>query len=365
MKKVILVLLAGAVLSCTAPVPGNLPREAASEQLLEAFQTLQDSVVASFSDPTDYNRMLNLHSVMVVKDGKVVLEKWFGNFTPDKPHPMFSVSKTFTSAAVGLAIAEGKMSLKDKVADYFPDKVHPENPCDATVEDLLMMAGGHDTDPSLSVLEFDRKSMVTSLREGVDVADVFFSHPFVHKPGTYFVYNSLGTYLLSAIVTQVTGESVLDYLTPRLFEPLGIEKPTWDADANGISVGGWGLSLKTEDMAKMGLLLLQKGVWNGKRLLPEAWVEAMGARHIDCCPANLRIENAAEITGVPDAESDWRYGYGYQTWRNKVEGYRADGAGGQFILVLPEKNAVIVFTAWLSDAQKEMNLAWNLLYPAL
>ena len=218
MKRIVLVLLAGALLfSCKAPVPGDLPREAASEELLTAFQALQDSVVNSFSDPKDYMRMINLHSLMVVKDGKVVLEKWFQDNTPEKPHVMYSVSKTFTSIAVGLAISEGKMKLKDRVADYFPDKVVADNPCKATVEDLLMMGGGHETDPTLKVLTFDRRTMKSSVVEGTDLATEFFSHPFVREPGTLFCYNSLGTYLLSAIITKVTGQSVLDYLTPKLF----------------------------------------------------------------------------------------------------------------------------------------------------
>ena len=293
MKMRFLYALVGAVLiSCTAPAPRDLPREAPSDALAAAFQELQD-----------------------------------------------------------------------RVADYFPDKVRPDNPCNATVEDLLMMAGGHDTDPSLEVLVFDRKAMTTSLKEGTDIASVFFSYPFVHAPGTHFCYNSLGTYLLSAIVTKVTGESVLDYLTPRLFEPLGIDKPVWDADENGVSLGGWGLSLKTEDMAKMGQLLLQRGKWNGKQLIPADWVDAMGTAHIDCAPATLTPEEAD--AKLDPALNDWRQGYGYQTWHNTHEGFRADGAGGQFILVLPEKDAVVVLTAWLSDTQIELNLIWDYLYPVL
>ena len=366
MKRILYYLMAGAVLfSCAAPAGKDLPREAPSEALAAAFQTLQDSIVASFAEPLDYMKILNLHSIMVVKDGKVVLEKWFHDYTPEKPHSMFSISKTFTATAVGMAIAEGKMKLDDRVADYFPDKVLPDNPCEATVKDLLMMAGGHETDPTMKVLQIDAKNATSRLVEGADPAAAFFSHPFVRKPGTYFWYDSLCTYILSAIVTKVTGESVLDYLTPRLFEPLGIEKPVWEADDNGISAGGWGLCLKTEDMAKMGLLLLQNGRWGNRQLVPADWVAEMGKAQIDCAPANVRIEEAEAVSGVPDAENDWRYGYGFQTWQNKKEGFRADGAGGQFILVLPEKNAVVVMTAWQPNTQRQLDFIWNILYPAL
>jgi CubicO group peptidase (beta-lactamase class C family) len=352
--------------ACNAPSPKDLPRAQASPELEAGFSEMMDSVVASFSDMTNWQRIVNLHSIMIVKDGKVVKEKYFGEWTPDKPHSMFSVSKTFTAAAVGIAIHEGRMALTDKVADYFPEKQVEGNPCDATVEDLLMMAGGHETDPTLEVLEMDINARSSYIKEGAEIADTFFKYPFVCKPGELFVYNSAGTYLLSAIVTIVTGESVLDYLTTRLFEPLGIEKPVWEADKYGITAGGWGLELKTEDMAKMGQLLLQKGKWGRKQLIPAKWVEAMSEKHIDCAPAQVRIEDSERVTGVPDAQNDWRQGYGYQVWRCKTPGcYRADGAGGQYILVLPPKNAVVVMTSWTGNLQRELDFVWEYIYPNL
>ena len=356
-----------ATIACNNQGTGSLPRAQATPEFAAAFQAFQDSVAASLTDPTAWNDWVNLHSIMVVKDGQVIAEKWFQGFTPDSAHTMFSVSKTFTAAAVGMAIAEGRISLDDKVIDYFQDVALPavHNPCNATVKDLLMMGGGHDTDPSLPVLEIDRKTLTIKMKEGVNIPSVFFSHPFVHEPGTHFCYNSLGTYILSYMVQKVTGECLLDYLTPRLFEPLGIEKPQWETDNMGVNCGGWGLSLKTEDMAKFGQLLLQKGNWHGKQLIPADWVDEMGKAHIECAPAGIRIENAEAVSGIPASENDWRQGYGYQTWINKVDGFRADGAGGQFILVLPEKNAVVAVTAWLSNTQKEMDFIWDHLYPYL
>ncbi|MBP5571357.1 MAG: serine hydrolase [Bacteroidales bacterium] len=339
MKRFFLFLAAAVVAACSGP--RELPRAAATPELDSAFQTFLDTSKVIES----------LHSIMIVKDGAVVAEQFFGEWTPDRPHPMFSVSKTFTSSAVGMAIAEGKMSLDDKVADYFPDKVLAENPCEATVRDLLTMSCGQAKEATYSVLHRDNGQMVAYLGEGADCQGAFFAQPFVYEPGTHFVYNSLGTYMLSAMVTKATGESVLDYLTPRLFEPLGIDKPEWEADCLGISAGGWGLWLKTEDLAKMGLLLLQKGCWHGRQLIPADWVEQMGSKQISNGPA--------------DSSTDWVNGYGFQTWRNKTEGFRADGAGGQFILILPSKNAVVILTAWTGTTQRELDLVWEFIYPYL
>lgn len=358
MRKFSLALVAALLaVGCTGPADRALPRAKASAALEDGFQTLIDTVNATAN--LEWQKMVNLHSIMVVKDGKVVEEQYFRDWTADRPHAMFSVSKTFTATAVGLAIDEGLLSLTDKVADFFPDKVRADNPCNATVEDLLMMAGGHDADLTMQVLEINPETGEGQIREGADIQDVFFSQPFVREPGTYFWYNSLGSYILSAIVTKVTGESVLDYLTPRLFEPLGIAKPYWEADKYGISAGGWGLRLTTEQMARMGLLLLQKGKWGRKQLVPREWIEQMGRKHIDCAPSGIKIEDCEARLGFPDAENDWRQGYGYQVWMNTAGGFRADGAGGQYILVLPEKNAVIIVTSWTGNLQRELNFIWE------
>lgn len=365
MRKVLILFAASALaLACTQPV-SELQRGEPSEALAAGFTEFIDSVKASLTPPIDWRTFVNLHSILIIKDGKIVEEQYFGDWNADKPHAMFSVSKTFTATAVGLAINEGKMSLKDKVADYFPDKQVEGNPCEATVEDLLMMAGGHDIDPTLQVLEIDRNNFISKIKEGSEIADVFFAHPFVHKPGELFVYNSLGTYILSAIVSKVTGENVLDYLTPRLFEPLGIDKPNWEVDKYGIIAGGWGLELKPIDMAKMGQLILQKGKWGRKQLIPAKWVEEMSAKHIECAPAGIRIEDAERVCGIPAELNDWRQGYCYQMWRGTHGSFRADGAGGQYIMVLPEKNAVIIMTSWTGDLQHQMNLVWKLIYPNL
>jgi hypothetical protein len=162
--------------------------------------------------------------------------------------------------------------------------------------------------------------------------------------------------MLSAIVQKVTGEKVIDYLTPRLFKPLGIEDPDWEIDPKGINTGGWGLRLRTEDMAKFGQLYLQKGRWNGKQLLPRKWVEEATTFKI------------LQQPGAPDSvrsKSDWLQGYCYQFWRSRHNAFRGDGAFGQYIIVIPDKDAVIAITCETPDMQGEINLVWDYLLPSL
>ena len=303
------------------------------------------------------DQKLNIQSVMVLQHGKVLYEKWLNGGEPQKAHVLNSVSKTFTSAAVGLAIGEGLLSLDDKLISFFPDDL-PANPSEnlkkVTIRNLLTMNCGHDSEPS---------------RDSKNGADdtwvkIFLSTPVQHEPGTFYCYNSFGTYMLSAIVQKVTGQKIVDYLQPRLFDPLGIEKPHWDESPQGINCGGWGLYLKTEDLAKMGQLLLQKGKWNGKQVLPEEYVTEATRAQVPCQPSWIRADKVAE-SGLTPENSDWVLGYGYQVWRCRHNAYRADGAGGQYIIVIPDKDAVVINTADLQDMQAELNLVWDYILPAL
>ena len=299
---------------------------------------------------------MDIHSVMIVKDGSVIYSHWQSEGVDSVPHVLHSVSKTFTAAAVGLAIADGKMALTDKVVDYFPDKLPAEvsdNLKAMTVRDLLTMSCGHDIEPSFR-----------NGNAGDDWISAFLAHPVVHEPGTFYLYNSLGTYMLSAIVQKVTGEKIVDYLTPRLFEPLHIDKPKWEESPQGINTGGWGLYLKTEDLAKMGQLLLQKGEWNGKQIIPAEWVAEMSKKQVESINPGTRLEQAAE-RGMTKETSDWMQGYGYQMWRCRPGCFRADGARGQYIIVVPDKNAVIAITSDVADLQGELNLVWSRILPVL
>ena len=302
------------------------------------------------------NDSMDVHSVMIVKDGKVIYSRWQSEGVDTVPHVLHSVSKTFTATAVGLAIADGKMKLTDKIIDFFPDKLPAEvsdNLKAMTVRDLLTMSCGHDVEPS-------------GFRGGeeTDWVQAFLAHPVVHKPGTFYLYNSLGTYMLSAIVQKVTGEKVVDYLDTRLFQPLHIDKPKWDESPQGINCGGWGLYLKTEDLAKMGQLLLQQGEWNGKQIIPAEWVSEMSKKQVESVNPGTRMEDA-EAKGMTVETSDWMQGYGYQMWRCRPGCFRADGARGQYIIVVPDKNAVIAITSDVEDLQGELNLVWDNILPVL
>ena len=331
-------------LAACSPKNGNLPRGKASAQMDKAMSEYLQAVKDCAED---------LHSIMVVQHGKVLAEHFF---VPDTAHVLHSVSKTFTSTAVGFAISEGLLHLDDKIVDLFPESV-PENASDTlsriTIRHLLTMNSGHGKDPTGSVRSNDG-----------DWVRGFMEWPIEYEPGTCYCYNSLGTYVLSAAVQKVTGQKVVDYLESRLWQPLGIEKPKWLESPAGINTGGWGLYLHTEDLAKMGLCILNGGKFAGKQVIPADWVKAMSAKQVPCCPAGTNEVQMRE-RNVDPATSDWLQGYGYQMWRCRHNAFRADGAYGQYIIVIPEKDAVVVTTAQIGDMQEEINLIWDHILPAL
>ena len=322
-----------------------LPRSTPEEQ------GISSSAIVAFIEAADRQAATTnaIHSFMLVRHGQVVAEGWWSPYGPDIPHRLFSLSKSFTSTAVGLAIADGKLSLDDPVLSFFPEDA-PANPGTwlkaMRVRDLLIMSSGQNSNTVAQL----GKELRHSAQSGENLTRTFLAAPVECKPGTLFVYNTPGSYMLSAIVQKVTGEMVSDYLRPRLFEPLGIENPTWDSSPQGVTLGGVGLNIRTEDIAKFGLLYLQKGKWNGKQLVPAAWVETATAR---------------QTSNGSDPNSDWDQGYGYQFWRCRHGLYRGDGAFGQFCIVMPEQDAVVAITSGTRDMQTVMNLVWDKLLPAM
>jgi CubicO group peptidase (beta-lactamase class C family) len=283
-----------------------------------------------------------MHSFMILRHGNVIAEGWWKPESADDQHILNSVSKSFNSTAVGLAIEEGKLNLNDRVLKFFPEDAPPnpsENLKAMTVRDLLTMTGGQDTEPKAI--------------GGDPSVKQFLAHPFVYKPGTHFLYNTMGAYVLSAIVTKVTGQTTLEFLKPRLFEPLGIENPKWLTSPEGNSLGGYGLYLRTEDIARFGQLYLQKGSWNGRQLIPKDWIKQATSKQV-----SNDHESHAQI-GI-----DWQQGYGYQFWRCTHNAYRGDGAGGQFCVVIPDQDMVVAMTAGKANMQAELNAIWNDLLPA-
>jgi CubicO group peptidase (beta-lactamase class C family)/predicted glycoside hydrolase/deacetylase ChbG (UPF0249 family) len=300
--------------------------------------------ISNFVDAVEKSK-IELHSYMVLRHGKVVSEGWWKPYRADLKHTMYSTSKSFTASAIGFAVAEKLITVDDKVISFFqndlPETVSP-NLADLKIKDLLTMSVGHEKEN-------------TGMATKENWVKEFLATPIKYQPGTKFLYNSGATYMLSAIIQKVTGQKVIDYLKPRLFDPLAISGIDWEVDPKNINVGGWGLRLKTEDMAKFGQLFLQKGKWNGKQILPESWINEA---------STMKIMQDPNATQAKKDSSDWLQGYCYQMWRCCNNGYRADGANGQYIIVLPEKDAVIAITSEAPNMQAEINLVWKYLLPA-
>ncbi|MBX9243647.1 serine hydrolase, partial [Actinotalea ferrariae] len=280
-----------------------------------------------------------VHSLMVVTRGAVVAEGWWDPYTPDRPHQLFSLTKTFTAIAVGLAEAEGLLSPDDLVLDHVSLEgaaPHP-NLERMRLEHLLTMTTGHHEDTSDRVFEQE------------DWVQAFLRLPVEHEPGTHFAYNTAATHVLAAVVQGVTGERVIDYLGPRLLEPLGITGATTEQSPTGVDTGGFGMSARTEDVARLGVLLLDDGRWRGRRILPEGWVAAA---------SRARTPSTGE-------NPDWQQGYGYQMWRGRHGSFRGDGAFGQFCVVLPEQETVVAITAGTQDMQGVLDALWAHLLPAV
>lgn len=311
---------------------------------LPEAQGIASSAICDFVKAMD-KEIQEVHSFMLLRHSYVIAEGWWSPCEKEHPHLLFSLSKSFTSTAVGLAIAEGYFSLDDPVLAFFP-KEKPIETNEFTkamcVRHLLSMSTGQAVDSWSTMVERPDGNWIKG----------FLEVPALYTPGTHFVYNTGATYMLSAIVQKTTGMKLLDYLTPRLFEPLRIENATWQESPQGITAGGIGLGLKTEDVARFGQLYLQKGMWKGNRILSEAWVDEA---------------TSFQISNENGVQPDWSQGYGYQFWRCRHGAYRGDGVFGQYCIVMPEQDAVLVMTGGMDvfDMQQPLNLVWEILFPAM
>jgi CubicO group peptidase (beta-lactamase class C family) len=287
---------------------------------------------------------LELHSLMLVRHGQVVAEGWWQPYSSDKVHLLYSVSKSFTATAIGFAIDEGLLSADDLVTSLFPNDL-PEKMSEPLaamrVRHLLSMATGHVEDT------LERTAKSDNWVKG------FLSLPPEQAPGSVFCYNNGATFMLSAIIQKLTGMKLLEYLRPRLFEPLGITKMRWDENPRGLNLGFSGFHTTTEAVAKFGQLYLQNGMWQGKQLLSEQWVKTATREHIPCASPSGE--------DVPD----WQQGYGYQFWMCQHGCYRADGAFGQYCVVMPKQDAVLAITSAVQTMQDVLDLTWEHLLPAM
>ncbi|WP_233579755.1 serine hydrolase [Frondihabitans sp. PhB188] len=283
------------------------------------------------------------HSLMVLRGGEVVAEGWWAPYAPDRQHLLYSLSKSFTSTAVGIATAEGLLSLDDTIISHFPEldaEITDERTRRITVRHLLAMASGHREET------VERASTL----DPADLVRGFLLMPPDEEPGTLFCYNQPCTYTLGAIIQRATGGTLVDYLRPRLFDPLGIGEVGWLTHPSGEQLGFSGFHAPTSAVAKLAQLYLNGGVWNGVQLVPTAYVDEA---------TRLQVDNAA-VGGSPD----WSQGYGFQFWM-ATHGFRGDGAYGQFAVVLPELDLVVAMTGQSIDMQAVLDAVWAHLLPAV
>lgn len=304
-----------------------LPRAATPEEV-----GVSSRAVWEFMEDCERNAV-EVHSFMILRHGRVAAEVWRKPFRPDVPHTMFSHSKSFTSIAVGFAVEEGLLTLDTRVADVFPGQGRQSASAKSlTVRHLLTMTAGKLDNPFLF------------LKKHPDWTYDFLKRSFIKKPGKKFLYTSANTYLLCAVLHKITGQTVTQYLTPRLFAPLGIDVPYWETDPAGVETGGWGLQIKTEDQAKFIQCCLDGGVWQGKQVIPKAWLRQATAKQVENAPGVL----------------DNCVGYGYQFWRCHVpDSYRADGLYSQFAIAFEAYDACIVINGGEPSEPKTLAAVWR------
>lgn len=296
---------------------------------------VSSKAIADFIDDLKENG-IETHSLMFVRHGKVAFGCWAPPYTPDIPHTMYSVSKSVTSTAIGFAIEEGLLTLETKVADIFPEykPIEPdENLERLNVFHLLTMTAGKDV------------SQMTDRTKSQWLKD-FFDAKWALAPGEFWRYISENTFMLSAILARVTGMSLTEYLTPRLYEPLGYGRiPFWEKDGNGVEAGGWGLFLTTEELAKYIMCYCQGGVFNGKQVVPAEWVKESGRKQVE----NLQYTEPAASCG-----------YGFGVPMNPIpNSYRADGMFSQFGLIFNDYDASFVMTACQLFNKKTRDCFWR------
>lgn len=299
--------------------------------------------VLAFVRALESTRDVEPHSLMLLRHGQVAAEGWWSPYSAGRVHLVYSLSKSFTAAAVGIAVGEGLIDLDATVLSYFPEldgEITDPRSRRMLVRHILAMASGHTAETLDRVLAIDPRNLVRG----------FLLLPPDEEPGTVFAYNQPCTYTLGEIVRRVSGTSLLGYLRPRLLDPLGIEQAAWlTAGEGGGELGFSGLHVTTESIAKLGQLYLQDGVWEGRRILPASWVAQATQR---------------QVANPDESNPDWRQGYGFQFWMAR-HGFRGDGAYGQFCVLLPEFDVVLAMTGQSADMQAVLDAAWAHLLPAL
>jgi CubicO group peptidase (beta-lactamase class C family) len=290
-------------------------------------------------------RSVECHSIMVVHHGHVVAEGWWAPYSAERPHLLYSLTKSFTSIAVGLAVADGLLSLDDRVVQVLPDHVPAdisEQGNRITVHHLLSMTAGHPTDSLAEAWQLEPDDLVKG----------FLGLPFAVAEGTRHTYDNSTTFILARMVERVTGRGLPEYLDERLFKPMGVDHADWDRVKSGAAFGFHGLHLTTEAIAAFGELLRRGGMWGDQQLVPRGWVELATSRHID-----------SEWILDGSDQADFSYGYGYQFWMSR-HGYHGHGSFGQQCVVVPSHDLVVAVTAQ-GESQEVLDALWECLLPGV
>lgn len=280
---------------------------------------------------------LGVNSLMLIKGGKVVAQGCHSPYSNTTKHIMYSISKSVTATALGFAVDEGKIGIDDSICKFFPEYDKRGKNSAVTVRHLVTMTSG-------------KLIGMATARHGKDWIRIFFDAPFASKPGKVFMYLNDNFYLLSAIISRVYGETLVDFLYPRLFEPLGIEKPVWETDKFGYAAGGWGLYLSVEDVSKIMYCYCRNGMWNGRQVIPAAWIEEA---------------TSFQVPTVKRGHVDNTMGYGFGFWQTSLpETYRAYGLHGQFGYVFKDRDTVLTLASGISK-DEHLSDAINDLYETL
>jgi len=315
----------------TEPLPVSTP----------SAQGVDARGISALVDALEAEAGVEPHSLVVLRHGHVVAQGWWAPFTAASPHLLYSLSKSFTSMATGIAVAEGLLGLDDPVLSHFPEldaEVTDPRSRSLLVRHVAAMASGHVEDAWERAFALDPQDPVRG----------FLLLPPEQEPGSVFAYNQCCTYALAAIVQRAAATTLTEYLRPRLLDPLGIGEVGWQQHPAGRDLGFTGLHAPTDAVARLGQLLLQGGEWEGRQLVPKEWVR----------------EATRTQVATPGDVPDWSQGYGYQFWQSQ-HGYRGDGAYGQFCLVLPEHDAVVAITSATTAMQEVLDAVWRHLLPAL
>jgi CubicO group peptidase (beta-lactamase class C family) len=297
--------------------------------------------ISAFLDALEADPNIEPHAIVVQRHGHRIAEGHWAPRAGDQRRLVYSLSKSFTGTALGLAIGEGRLALDDLVGDHLPELLEGADPITRRmkIRHIASMATGHDREMYLEALAVDRDDPVRG----------FFTIPPDVEPGTLFMYNQPPVLALSTILTRVTGQRLVDYLRPRVLEPLGITELTWTQASSGVDLGFSGVHTNVDAAARLGQLHLDDGMWEGRRLLPEGWVAEA---------------SSPQIANPAREEPDWRCGYGFQLWMQR-HGYRGDGAFGQYMVVLPEQDAVVALFSCAMNMQAILDLMWEHLLPAM